>query len=193
MSQDRPLPTTSYALLGLLSFGRELTGYELKQFADRTLRFYWTSPAMSQIYTELARLAERGWVDADERSGGERTTTHYSISDAGMGELRRWLRDSTPEFMQLKHPVALRLLLGHLVPPDVVRGWLETYLAQLDGQRAALREVLEGIEDDDRYAFPAHVARWGLAIYDEEEATTTGVEQALDERRVSGRGRRRRS
>ena len=51
------LPITSYALLGLLTFGDELTGYELKQRADSTMRFYWTAPAMSQVYTELDRLA----------------------------------------------------------------------------------------------------------------------------------------
>jgi hypothetical protein len=45
MSQD--LPVTAYALLGLLTFGDELTGYELKQRADNTLRFYWVAPAMS--------------------------------------------------------------------------------------------------------------------------------------------------
>ena len=43
------LPITSYALMGLLTFGDELTGYELKQRADNTLRFYWQSPAMSQV------------------------------------------------------------------------------------------------------------------------------------------------
>jgi len=50
MSQELPvtLPTTSYALLGLLTFGDELTGYELKRRADNTLRFYWVAPAMSR-------------------------------------------------------------------------------------------------------------------------------------------------
>jgi hypothetical protein len=38
MSQD--IPVTGYAILGLLTFGDELTGYEVKQRADRTLRFY---------------------------------------------------------------------------------------------------------------------------------------------------------
>ncbi len=66
MSQDLP-PTetaTGYAVLGLLTFGDELTGYELKQRADSTLRFYWVAPAMSQIYTELARLTSHGLVRA---------------------------------------------------------------------------------------------------------------------------------
>ncbi len=61
MSQD--LPVTAYALLGLLTFGDELTGYELKQRADNTLRFYWVAPAMSQIYTELTRLTEHEYVE----------------------------------------------------------------------------------------------------------------------------------
>ena len=56
MSQD--IPVTGYAILGLLTFGDELTGYEIKQRADMTLRFYWVSPAMSQIYTELRRLTD---------------------------------------------------------------------------------------------------------------------------------------
>ena len=66
MGQDlsRDLPMTAYALLGLLSFGDSLTGYELKQRADRTLRFYWVSPAMSQVYSELERLHDLGLVRA---------------------------------------------------------------------------------------------------------------------------------
>ena len=76
MSQD--LPTTSYALLGLLTFGDDLTGYELKQRADSTLRFYWVSPAMSQVYTELSRLAEHGLVRARDaapaKHGAARST-----------------------------------------------------------------------------------------------------------------------
>ena len=77
MSQD--LPVTSYALLGLLTFGDALTGYELKQRADATLRFYWVSPAMSQVYCELARLTDAGLVAA----GGVGRGTTYTISDAG--------------------------------------------------------------------------------------------------------------
>ena len=63
MSQD--VPVTAYAILGLLTFGDELTGYEVKQRADVTLRFYWVSPAMSQVYTELRRLTGLGLVRAD--------------------------------------------------------------------------------------------------------------------------------
>jgi DNA-binding PadR family transcriptional regulator len=170
VSQERPLPTTSYALLGLLTFGQELTGYELKQWADATLRFYWVSPAMSQVYTELGRLRDRGLVDALETDGGpgSRVTTRYRINDHGSEELRRWLADSRPEFPVLKHPVALRLLLGHLVDPASVRAMLSDYDAALAERRRELQKVLDGIEGDPAFRFPAYVARWGLHYYDAE-------------------------
>ncbi|HLM29721.1 MAG TPA: hypothetical protein VK360_07350, partial [Acidimicrobiales bacterium] len=52
---------TGHTLLGLLSFGTELSGYELKRWADN-LRFFWSAPAMSQVYREVERLAEAGYV-----------------------------------------------------------------------------------------------------------------------------------
>ncbi|MFI8792971.1 hypothetical protein [Streptomyces sp. NPDC055105] len=50
------LPPTAWAVLGLLSFPGERTGYELKKWADASLRFFYWSPAISQIYAELRRL-----------------------------------------------------------------------------------------------------------------------------------------
>src|SRR6186997_2667697 len=115
MGQDlsRDLPITAYALLGLLSFGDSLTGYELKQRADRTLRFYWVSPAMSQVYSELERLHDLGLV----KSQGDARSTSYSLTSRGSSVLTDWMNTSPVGFPVLKHPVALRLLLGALVHP----------------------------------------------------------------------------
>ncbi|MGI8628019.1 MAG: PadR family transcriptional regulator [Geodermatophilaceae bacterium] len=182
MSQEQNLPTTSYAILGLLTFGQELTGYELKRWADSTLRFYWTAPAMSQIYTELKRLADRRLVLSRETGGGaNRTTTRYRVSAKGARELRRWLAESDPGFPVLKHPIALRLLLGHLLEPAQVRAMLESYDAELADQRRALRAVLDGIDNNPAFEFPAHVARWGLAYYDGEQDAVRRVLKAVPE------------
>lgn len=182
MSQEQSLPTTSYAILGLLTFGQELSGYELKQWADSTLRFYWTAPAMSQIYTELNRLAQRRLVLSREVGGGpSRTTTRYRVSAKGARELRRWLAESEPGFPVLKHPIALRLLLGHLMDPGQVRDMLESYDAVLVAQRRDLRAVLDGIGNDPALEYPAHVARWGLSYYDSETDAVRRVLKALPE------------
>lgn len=167
------LPVTSYALLGLLTFGDELTGYELKQRADNTLRFYWTSPAMSQVYSELGRLAEHGLVEAvtaDE--GGGRPTTRYRITRQGREELRGWMEEEPAGFPVLKHPVALRLLIGHLLDPAGAAQLLRDYLDDLERQRKDLDDVRESLRGRDGpgepFRYPALVADWGLAYYDSE-------------------------
>lgn len=165
------LPVTSYALLGLLTFGDELTGYELKQRADNTLRFYWTSPAMSQVYTELARLAEHGLV-AGVSEDGNRRTTRYRITPQGRRELEAWMAGSPAGFPVLKHPVALRLLMGHLLEPEAVAGLLRDYLDDLARQRKELAGVRDSLRGRDQpgepFRHPALVADWGLEYYDSE-------------------------
>jgi DNA-binding PadR family transcriptional regulator len=179
MGQD--LPVTSYALLGLLTFGDELTGYELKQRADRTLRFYWVSPAMSQVYSELTRLKERGLVLA--RTGGDTTT--YRISARGRSALEEWMRESEPGFSVLKHPVALRLLFGHVVDPATTIAMLKAHVSALDAERAALLEVREGLRGADApgqpFRHPSLVADWGLDYLDNERRIVTSLIERLQE------------
>lgn len=182
MSQD--LPTTSYALLGLLTLGDDLTGYELKQRADRTLRFYWVSPAMSQVYTELARLAELGLVRARD-AGPNKRSSRYRITAAGRRELTEWMRSAPAEFPTLKHPVALRLLMGHLVDRDTTATLLRDYLSALAERRAeltAVRESLKGRDGvDEPFRYPSLVADWGLEYFDGERSVVEKLLRRLEE------------
>ena len=178
MSQD--LPVTGYAILGLLTFGDELTGYEIKQRADVTLRFYWVSPAMSQIYTELRRLTERGYVAADARPEGGREVTSYAITGAGQAALRAWMDGTPAGFPVLKHPVLLRLLVGHVAEPEQTRQMLHDYVAELDEALRDLAGVREALRGADRpgeaFRFPALVADWGLDYF---AAEARHAQQAL--------------
>jgi len=177
--------TTSYALLGLLAFDAEtesvgMTGYELKQRADKTLRFYWVSPAMSQVYSELAKLAELGHVEVTAKPRGWRVTRYYRITAEGHRALETWLADRPPEFPILKHAVALRLMMGQLAGDDAMRRMLETYASDLETRRGELAAVRESLGDDDAHRFAAMVADWGLAYYDAERAIVTGLAERLD-------------
>lgn len=167
MSQD--LPITSYALLGMLTFGDELTGYELKQRADVTLRFYWVAPAMSQIYTELARLTGHGLVEARTRDDGGREVTTYALTAAGEKTLRAWMTETPAGFPVLKHPVLLRLLMSNASDPATVRRMLEDYVADVGAARADLAEVREALRGRDApgeaFHYPSVVAEWGLDYF----------------------------
>jgi DNA-binding PadR family transcriptional regulator len=185
MSQDlsegtRVLPVTAYALLGLLTFGDELTGYELKQRADNTLRFYWVAPAMSQIYTELTRLTEHGYVEAVTSEGQGRRTTAYRITAAGQRALHRWIGESPVGFPTLKHTVLLRLLIGHASEPERMREMLEEYVAELAAALRDLRRVRESLRGADSagesFYYPSVVADWGLDYF---AAETRHAKRAL--------------
>ena len=182
MSQD--LPVTSYALLGLLTFGDDLTGYELKQRADRTLRYYWVAPAMSQVYSELDRLAENGLVRARD-AGPNQRSTKYRITPKGRRALTRWMTEKPVAFPVLKHPVALRLLIGHLVDPEVTRRMLREHLDALSEHRAGLAGVRDSLrgrdEPGDAFRYPSLVADWGLEYLDGERATLEKLLARLEE------------
>lgn len=173
MRVGQDLSTTSYAILGLLVFegpdSPGMTGYEVKQRADKTLRFYWSAPAMSQIYTELARLATLDLVTVSFDGPGGRRDRRYRISSTGLERLQAWQATSRPEFPVLKHPVALRLLMGGISSPEAMRAMLADYRAALAERRADLLAVRTSLEGRPDFAYPAMVADWGLAYYDSEE------------------------
>ena len=156
------LPTTAWAVLGLLSFGRELSGYELRKWADASVRFFYGSPAMSQIYRELRRLDARGYVKARPAPPDEpRRKRLYTITPAGLDALRAWLRDAPVEPPVLKHGPALRVWLGHLSDPATLRRTVEEHrdrAAELAAEVAKARAVAE---DQPAWSYPAIIERWG--------------------------------
>ena len=181
---ERELPATSYALLGLLTLGDGLTGYELKQRADKTLRFYWVAPAMSQVYSELERLHARGLVSRPEKEAAGRGTA-YSLTGRGREALDAWLARTPTGFPVLKHPVALRLLLGALLDPEALDDLLASHLEALDRERAALEEVRSSLRGadapDETFRYPSLVADWGLSYFDHERVIVEDLRRRIAE------------
>ena len=70
-------------------------------------------------------------IRRSRRASGRR----YRISAAGLQRLRDWQAESTPEFPVLKHPVALRLLMGGLSSPEQLRQMLADYRDSLVERR----------------------------------------------------------
>lgn len=69
------------------------TGYDLANRFDHSMGYFWQA-SHQQIYRELRRMAEAGWVlvvdDAGARSRRRKT---YHVLDAGRQELARWVAD----------------------------------------------------------------------------------------------------
>lgn len=172
---------TGYTLLGLLSFGSELSGYELKQWADN-MRFFWSAPAMSQVYREVERLAATGLVSRRVVvRDGARSAKVYRLTPEGERVLRAWLA-TPPGPPVLRHPAALRVFFGHLLGPDELRAALEAHRAWCDEMLDQLGRVREGLGDEERWRYVAQVAEWGLHYYRGEQAAADGVERSMTQR-----------
>lgn len=169
----RSVTPTGYTLLGLLSFDRELSGYELKQFADSSLRFFYSSPPMSQVYAELRRLADAGLVTV--RHVGPRDTKRYRLSADGRRELVDWLSQGPVEPPTLKHHVALRAFLGHLIDPKVLIEQLEAHRDWCDQLVTELLAIQEEVHGDPAWRYAHIAAEWGEAYYRGERAATERI------------------
>lgn len=176
---------TGYALLGLLSFGRELSGYELKQLADTSLRFFYSSPPMSQVYAELRRLADAGLVEV--RQVGPRGTKRYQLSGEGREVLVDWLSREPVEPPTLKHHVALRVFLGHLIDPKVLIEQLEAHRDWCDQLVTELVAIQEELDEDPDWRFAHITANWGEAYYRGERAAVEKIVSELRHREAADR------
>lgn len=156
------LPTSTYSILGLLSYAPELSGFEVKKWADLSLRFFYASPATSQIYRELEKLESAG-LAASRVVPGEsaRSKRVYRITGTGRAELKRWVEEAPVEPPMLRDSMVLRAWLGHVADPERLRELLAEHRRQLEEALEGLRRLEESSAGDPHFAIPELIARWG--------------------------------
>ncbi|WP_327282942.1 MULTISPECIES: PadR family transcriptional regulator [unclassified Streptomyces] len=165
---NRPtLPATSWAVLGLLSFGEELSGYDLKKWSDRSLRFFYWSPSFSQIYSELKRLEKAGYASSRlvAQETGTRDKRVYRITGDGMAAVREWARETPVDPPVLKHGPMLRLWLGHLLEPEQMRELLDRQQAFAEEMRLRAVADAQGAQDEPARAYPTLTLKWAERYY----------------------------
>jgi PadR family transcriptional regulator, regulatory protein AphA len=129
------------ALLGALA-DRPRTGYALLRHFEQSLAYAWPA-SHSQIYPELARMLEDGLIAETET--GPRNSRTYALTESGLAEVRRWLRETDPD-RRVRSDAALRTFFLWLLEPDEARAHLEReqehwrgILDELEAIRAAPR------------------------------------------------------
>lgn len=127
MEQPEAYPIT-YGILGLLAFWGPLTGYDLKRLFDHTLAPMWGA-AQSQIYKELRRMKELGWVDMQREEQESRPDRKlYSITDQGHTALRKW-QAQPPEVIQVRDELLLKVLFGTFASQEDLAQNIRTSIA----------------------------------------------------------------
>jgi DNA-binding PadR family transcriptional regulator len=142
----RPLNPTAASLLGFLHAG-PMTGWDLVATAETLIGDFW-SLTRSQVYRELAAMAEAGLVEAGERESRERRP--YHLTDAGRAAFREWLqREPGPE--QIRYPLLLTIAFGRHLPTERLATFVAAHRVVHAARLAGYRE-LRGSVAGDPYA-----------------------------------------
>jgi PadR family transcriptional regulator AphA len=154
-----PLSPTAKVILGMLEL-RPRSGYEIKQFVDRSTRFFWAA-SYGQIYPDLQRLAEAGMIEGADEPTGDRRRTVYRLTREGEQALLAWLREP-PETYELRHEGMLKAFFADALPPAERAQRLLDLRDQHEAKLRRLREVEAGIPPDRREGSQYLVLRLGI-------------------------------
>jgi DNA-binding PadR family transcriptional regulator len=108
------MSTPHAILIALLE--KPSSGYDLARRFDRAIGYFWRA-THQQIYRELGRMVEAGWVAAveDEAAAGPRKKV-YSVLAVGREEVMRWARE-TPLGRDDRNAFLLKLRADAVVGP----------------------------------------------------------------------------
>lgn len=181
--QGKPnLAATSWALLGMLSYEYELSGYDIRKWIDWSMRFFYGSPAYSQIYSELKKLEQLGFVTSRvDSDGSPRSRRLYKITDEGMEAVTRWANDAPLDPPVLKHSPLLRVTLGHLTNPARLREILQEHLAYADEMHRSAAKDAKWAGADTTWAYARVALNWAERYYANERELTLKMIKELDE------------
>jgi len=164
----RQLTSFEHILLGLISLAPS-SGYDLKRiFAATPMGLY--QPSSGALYPALRRLELKGLVQAqapanrDGRSARHRRV--YEPTQTGRAAHMAWLR--TPvEPATVSHDLGLHLMrfvmMEHLLPPDEVRTFLQSFADALAALITQLEQYTAATGHTDRH--PRLALDHGLAVH----------------------------
>ena len=182
MPDRTTLTTTEYAVLGLLAKGGELSGYDLRKRAERTVGYFW-SPARSQIYAVLPRLVAAGFVTRRDVAQSDRPDKQlYRLTRTGRAALREWLDRGPIEPPPDRNPLLLKLFFGNEASPDALLEQVVERRREAEALRAELEAIDASSAGGDADFFPALTRRYGLAYADAIIRWADGVDRDLKRR-----------
>lgn len=180
------LAATSWALLGVLSYEHELSGYDIRKWIDWGMRFFYGSPAYSQIYSELRKLEQLGLVTSRvENTGGTRNRRLYKITAEGLDAVTRWASEAPVDPPTLKHGALLRVTLGHLTNPARLKEALQQHVSYADEMHRQAAKGARWAGADPSWAYARVALQWAQRYYANERELALTMIKELDEAEAS--------
>jgi DNA-binding PadR family transcriptional regulator len=149
----KALNATAASLLGFLHEG-PMTGWDLVATAEQRIGDFW-SLTRSQVYRELAAMAEAGLIEAGEP--GRRERVAYTLTEAGRNAFAGWVaREPGPE--TIRFPLLLAIVFGQHLPPGQLAAIVGRHRAIHAARLAEYEQTASGLPPQAREAEPYRLA-----------------------------------
>lgn len=132
------------AALGLLT-QHPGSGYDLLKRFEKSMANVWPA-TQSQLYGELNRLADNGFIEVAEI--GPRGRKVYRVTESGRAELLRWVtnpQDDPPD----RSPELLRVFLLGELPRRDAADHVQALVERAESELARLRALRDDLHCDD--------------------------------------------
>lgn len=117
----------SHALMTSL-LEKSSSGYDLARRFDKSIGYFWRA-THQQIYRDLARMEQSGWIASEAAPDGGRTRKKiYRVLEAGRIELERWAREPAPLF-DIRDEFIVRLRADAVMGPLGLQSEVERRMA----------------------------------------------------------------
>lgn len=137
----------------------ELSGYDLMRRFQTSLGFFWEA-SHQQIYQELRKLSERGWLAATAvAQAGRPDKVVYALTEAGRDALTTWIHADSQRRASKDDLFVKLYSIGHCDPAPIVDE-IRARRAR-HGERVALYERIR----DRHYAEPTKLPDTRKGIY----------------------------
>ena len=159
-----------HGLLGLLTL-RKSSGYDLSKLFQESLSYFWVAN-QSQIYRELDKMEELGWVVSSQDEQDARPNKRvYAITKDGNAELLRYLKDdSADELAVVRNPLLMKLFFSSMVDREHALKLLENYREvcrkAMEEVRAQVEEIGEPEESAAKPAYWLYSTNYSIAYYE---------------------------
>lgn len=141
MERPDAYPIT-YGVLGLLAFMGPMSGYDIKRLFDHMLAPMWGA-AHSQIYNELRRMEEHGWVEMRREEQENRPDRKvYSITQVGQQALADW-QAKAAGVSQLRDELLLKIMFGSFASPEALIENVKAGIISHEQRLATYRQNLQ--------------------------------------------------
>jgi PadR family transcriptional regulator AphA len=154
------LSKPAYVVLGMIATGRR-SGYAMSRTAKEATRHFWAT-SDGQIYPQLKKLSEEGYIEGERESQGGRERIVYSLTAQGRAALDEWLGSAAKAHFELRDEGLLKLFFAEELTVDQLRGQIEVMVRR---HRRAI-EHLEELEPNAGDMACAHLTlRYGLDLH----------------------------